>query len=73
MAAALCYRPQYWLVVPLSCPAACALQLKSFVHRDGGQLKLEGNPFYFLGFNAYWLADYGYEVSTGGLQWLRSG
>jgi hypothetical protein len=52
--------------------ALAAVQLKSFVHRDGGQLKLEGQPFYFLGFNAYWLADYGYEVS-GGLQWLRTG
>ena len=30
------------------------------------QLLLEGRSFRFIGFNAYWLADYGYEVRRGG-------
>jgi hypothetical protein len=52
---------------PCAQAAPAPPQIKRFVTRAGAQLQLEGQPFYFLGMNAYWLADMGYEVRRSAL------
>lgn len=46
--------PAYLTMPPLLTPTMHPV-LAGFVARSGSQLTLDGSPFYFAGFNAYWM------------------